>query len=138
MSTSHFVVSSRLVVQTLTASMRVLVLKNVKIEKERSRAAQHLVDRRLSRNDSASRCACQRAAIRCRMAGRQNHIDDQRLVVWRHNRYQVRSGDEIEVMVVAREVAHQIRVGTIDVDLRPPWLDVQLEATDWCVLRERR
>jgi hypothetical protein len=35
------------------------------------------------------------------MAGRHDHIDDQRLVVWRHDRDQVRPGGELEVMAVA-------------------------------------
>jgi len=51
--------------------------------------------------DSAGGCACQRAAIRRRMAGRHDHINDQRLVVWRHDRDQVRPGGELEVMAVA-------------------------------------
>ena len=64
-------------------------------------------------------------------------MDDQRLVVGRDDRDEMRSGDEIQVLVIAAEGADHADIGTIDVHLRAPRCDIELYATDRSAFRWR-
>jgi len=64
-------------------------------------------------------------------------VDEQRLVIGRDDRDEMRSGDEVQVLVIAAEGADHADIRTIDVHLRAPRFDIELDATGRSAFRWR-
>ena len=81
----------------------------------------------------------QRPSIRRRPAGRHDDLDDKRIVVGGDELDAVWPTREIQMVVVATEFVDDADQPAIDVDLRTPRLDVELQPAHWpAIAREQR
>ena len=71
----------------------------------------------------------QRAAVRGDLAWRHEHVHDKWVVVGHHDHDHVWAGTEFEVAIVAFEIVDDPDIRPVDIHLRPPGLDIQLNAT---------
>jgi glycosyltransferase involved in cell wall biosynthesis len=77
----------------------------------------------------------QRTAVRRRAAGRDRHVNDERLVILRDDFESMRTRADLQVAVVATESVHQPGVPTIHVDQCPSRFDIQLQPANQRRLR---
>lgn len=83
-------------------------------------------------------CEVQRATVRGDLAWRDKQLHDKRLVVGRHDDEDVWSGADFEVAIVPLEILDETGIGTVDIHLRAPRLDIQLNSTRREAIEQRQ